>query len=376
VSLNLKTSLTKGVIMNHPLYNFSPGPAHLPLEVLKTIQKDMLDWNGTGLSILEMPHRGKEFQDLLDSIQFKMRKLINIPENYKILFLQGGAQAMFAFLPMNFTRTKKKLNYLVTGMWSEKAAKQAETYAEISRLNPLTSSTVSLTDPTTWGLDNDAAYTHITLNETIEGIEIFMDPVKGEEVYVADASSTLFSRPMDISRYGVIYASAQKNIGPAGVTLLIIRDDLLEHSIPETPNVYNFKVQSVANSCQNTPPTFNIYVVGLMLDWLNKAGGLSSMYEQNKSQANKLYNFIDESSYYSNPVDPAYRSMMNIPFLLSDASHEKSFLEKATTSGLMNLKGHRLVGGMRASIYNSMPNEGIEALINYMSQFSKEKANV
>jgi len=355
------------------VFNFSAGPAVLPEEVLEQAREEMLDWHGSGMSVMEMSHRGKEFVSIAAEAEQDLRDLLEIPDNYKVLFLQGGATGQFAAIPMNLLRGKGSADYVNTGSWSKKAISEAKKYCKVNVVaSGEASNFMSIPPQSEWQLSDDAAYVHYTPNETISGVEFHWVP-EVEAPLVADMSSTILSRPIDVSKFGLIYAGAQKNIGPAGLTLVIVREDLIGDALPQTPAVWDYKVQADADSMSNTPPTFGWYLAGLVFKWLKKRGGLQAMAELNKRKADKLYAAIDGSDFYSNPVDPAARSWMNIPFLLADSSLEKAFLEEAKEYGLMTLAGHRSVGGMRASIYNAMPEEGVDRLIEFMQDFAARR---
>ncbi len=356
------------------VYNFSAGPAMLPEAVLKQAQAELPDWHGAGASIMEMSHRGKEFIGVAAEAEQDVRDLLNIPSNYKVLFLQGGASTQFATIPMNLLRGKRSADYIWTGAWGKKAISEAKKYCEVNvAASSEKDNFSSIPDFNTWALNKDAAYVHYTPNETIGGVEFHWIPDTGSVPLVADCSSTILSRPLDVSRFGLIYAGAQKNIGPSGVTLVIVRDDLIGDVLPITPSVYDYAQQAEADSMVNTPPTYSIYFAGLVFKWLQGQGGLSAMATLNERKAQKLYSAIDQSSLYRNPVEKTARSWMNVPFVLSDPDLDKEFLAGATAAGLTTLKGHRSVGGMRASIYNAMPEAGVEALIDYMGDFEKRK---
>lgn len=357
------------------VYNFSAGPAMLPEAVLKRAQAELPDWHGVGASIMEMSHRGKEFVSVASEAEHDLRDLLAVPNNYKVLFLQGGATTQFATIPMNILRGKNQADYIWTGAWGKKAISEAKKYCKV---NVAASSEgdkfASIPPANSWSLNPDAAYVHYTPNETIGGVEFHWVPDTGDVPLVADFSSTLLSRPIDVSRFGIIYAGAQKNIGPSGVTVVIVRDDLIGEVMPITPSVYDFAKQAEADSMLNTPPTYAVYMAGLVFKWLKEQGGLEAMRQVNERKAKKLYAAIDGSSFYSNPVEPPSRSWMNVPFILANADLDKDFLAGATEAGLTTLEGHRSVGGMRASIYNAMPEAGVDALINFMSDFEKRRA--
>ncbi|MFN2348152.1 MAG: 3-phosphoserine/phosphohydroxythreonine transaminase [Thioalkalivibrio sp.] len=356
------------------VFNFSAGPAMLPEPVLEQAREEMLDWNGTGTSVMEMSHRGKAFMSIAEAAERDLRALMNIPDNYKVLFLQGGASAQFAMVPMNLLRGKKRVDYIHTGAWSKKAIAEARKYADV---NVAASSEAdgfnSIPAFDTWQRSGDAAYLHYTPNETIGGVEFHWIPDIGDAVLVADMSSTILSRPVDVSRYGVIYAGAQKNIGPAGLTIVIVREDLMGDVLPGTPTMFDYKIHADNDSMYNTPPTYGWYLAGLVFQWLQGLGGLEAMGEINRRKAEKLYATIDGSAFYSNPVRLDSRSWMNVPFTLADPELDAVFLKEAAEMGLVTLKGHRSVGGMRASIYNAMPEAGVSALVDFMADFEQRK---
>ncbi len=347
----------------------------LPEAVLKQAQEELLDWRGAGASIMEMSHRGKEFVSVSAEAEQDARDLLGVPKNYKVLFLQGGASTQFATIPMNLLRGKTTADYVLTGAWGKKAISDAKKYCTVNLAASSESDNFSSIPAfDTWTLHKDAAYVHYTPNETIGGVEFHWVPDTGDVPLVGDFSSTILSRPIDVSRFGLIYAGAQKNIGPAGVTLVIVRDDLIGETSPSTPSVYDYAKQAEADSMLNTPPTYAIYLAGLVFKWVNKQGGLAAMATVNERKANKLYKAIDESDFYRNPVEKASRSWMNVPFILAKPELDKEFLSGATSAGLTTLAGHRSVGGMRASIYNAMPEAGVDALIAYMADFEKRHA--
>ncbi len=357
------------------IYNFSPGPAVLPEEVLKQAQQELLDWHGSGMSVMEMSHRGKEFIDIAQKAEAALRELLNVPSNYKVLFLQGGATTQFAMVPLNLMRGKKSADYINTGQWSKKAIGEAKSLAAVNVAASSEASNFSdIPARGEWKLDAGAAYVHYTANETIGGVEFHWIPDTGNVPLVTDASSTLLSRPLDVSRFGLIYAGAQKNFGPSGLALVIVREDLLGQTLPKTPSMLDYKVHADNESMYNTPPTYALYIAGLVFEWLKKKGGLKAMAEINQRKARNLYDAIDGSGgFYKNPVALAARSWMNIPFTLADSALDEEFLKGAKTAGLLQLKGHRSVGGMRASVYNAMPQAGVDALVGYMKQFAKTK---
>ncbi|OQW94013.1 MAG: phosphoserine transaminase [Beggiatoa sp. IS2] len=357
-------------------YNFSAGPAVLPEAVLTQAQSEMLNWHGSGMSVMEMSHRGKEFIAIAETAEKDLRELLNIPDTYKVLFLQGGASAQFAMVPINLLRGKPQADYLNSGMWSQKAINEGKRLGQVNVVASLVTSDGITTVPerAQWQCNPQAAYFHYTPNETINGIEIPTIPEVGDVPLVADMSSTLLSRPLDVTRFGLIYAGAQKNIGPAGLTVVIVRKDLLGGAVPNTPAIFDYKAHADADSMYNTPPTYAWYIAGLVFQWLKAQGGLVEMGKRNQRKAEKLYAAIDNSGgFYKNPIAPQYRSWMNVPFTLPNEGLEKTFLSEAKTAGLVTLAGHRSVGGMRASIYNAMPEEGVQALIDFMNDFAKRK---
>lgn len=354
------------------VYNFSAGPAALPESVLARAQAEMLDWHGAGMSVMEMSHRGKEFMGIAEQAETDLRELMSIPDNYKVLFLQGGASSQFAMVPMNLTGSKGKADYINTGSWSKKAIAEAKRYAEVNVLAD-TSADFTVPGQDSLQISADAAYLHYTPNETIQGVEFPYIPDAGDVPLVVDVSSTIMSRPMDVSKFGIIYAGAQKNIGPAGLTLVIVRDDLIGNASGSTPAMFDYKTHADTGSMYNTPPTYGWYLAGLVFQWLKEKGGLAGMAEINERKAKALYGAIDASAFYANPVDQACRSWMNVPFTLADAELDAAFLEGAAAAGLKTLKGHRSVGGMRASIYNAMPEAGVQALIDFMAEFERTR---
>ncbi len=353
-------------------FNFSAGPAVLPEEVLLQAQEEMLDWHGSGMSVMEMSHRGKEFVSIAEQAEADLRELMAVPDNYKVLFLQGGASSQFAMVPLNLMRGNPTADYINTGAWSKKAIAEAKKFCEVNVAGTAEESSFT-TVPSQEELDlnPDAAYLHFTPNETIGGVEFPYLPDAGDVPLVADMSSNILSRPVDVSKYGIIYAGAQKNIGPAGLTVAIVRDDLIGEAVPGTPAMFDYKTLSDADSMYNTPPTYAWYFAGLVFKLLKRKGGLAAMAETNQRKAKALYDAIDNSSFYANPVDINCRSLMNVPFTLANADLDATFLAEAKEAGLVTLKGHRSVGGMRASIYNAMPEEGVQALIDFMADFEK-----
>ncbi len=356
------------------IFNFSAGPAVLPKEVLLTAQQEMLDWHGCGMSVMEMSHRGKEFMSIAAEAEADLRELMNIPSNYKVLFLQGGAHSQFSMIPMNLLRGKKVADYLDTGIWSKKAIDEAARYCEVNVVASSKDKNYTYApSQDAWKLNPNAAYVHYTSNETIGGVEMFWTPKTGDVPLVCDMSSHILSRPIDVSQYGLIYAGAQKNIGPAGLTIVIVREDLIGETLTGTPTMFDYKTHADNESMYNTPPTYGIYMAGLVFKWLKAKGGLAAMEKTNIKKAGLLYDYLDQSDFYHSPIAVENRSRMNIPFTLKNSELDAAFLKQAQDNGLLQLKGHKLVGGMRASIYNAMPIEGVKALISFMQAF--EKAN-
>jgi phosphoserine aminotransferase len=360
-------------VMPRP-FNFSPGPAALPEPVLRQAASEMLDWNGSGVSVMEVSHRGKEFMALQAGIEADLRELLAIPANYKVLFLQGGAIGQNAIVPMNLLRGKKSADYVNTGAWSVRSIAEAAHYCRVNvAASGEAGGFTSIPKQSEWRLDAGAAYVHICANETIGGVEYHWVPDTGDVPLVADMSSNILSRPIDVSRYGLIYGGAQKNIGPAGLTFVIVREDLLGGALPITPDAFNYTIQAANNSMINTPPTFAIYLAGLVFRWIKEGGGLAAMAERNRAKAALLYGALDASDFYVNRVARDDRSLMNVVFQLPDPALDAPFLEGARAAGLIALKGHRLVGGMRASLYNAMPIEGVQALVAYMKDFEARR---
>jgi phosphoserine aminotransferase len=357
------------------VFNFSAGPAVLPEQVLQQAAAEMLDWHGCGMGVMEMSHRGKDFIAIAEQAEALLRQLMGIPDNYKVLFLQGGATLQFNMLPMNLLRGRKQADYVNTGIWSTKAIREAGAYCKV---NVAASSEGGgfdcVPDFAQWQLDPNAAYVHVTTNETIGGVEYHWVPDTGQVPLVADMSSHILSRPMDVSRYALIYAGAQKNIGPAGLTIVIVREELLGQVLPGTPGPLNYAVHAEAGSMSNTPPTWAVYIAGLVFKHVKALGGLQAMEARNRAKAKLLYDTLDASAFYSNPIAPECRSLMNVPFWLKDAQLDAAFLQGAQARGLLQLKGHRIVGGMRASLYNAMSLEGVQALVGYMKEFEAQHA--
>jgi phosphoserine aminotransferase len=350
-------------------FNFSAGPAILPKEVLIKAQSELLDWNGTGMSVMEMSHRGKEYAPILEDSESNLKKLLKLPNNYKVLFLQGGAVTQNFMVPMNLLN-RRTASYVISGHWSKRTFIDAQPFSGIN-IAASSESTNFNKAPIidSWKYKKEDAYIHFCLNETVNGVEYFDDPNIKNVPIVCDMSSTILSRPIDISSYGVIYAGAQKNIGPAGLTILIVRDDLLDFADKKTPSTLNWKTQSENNSMINTPPSYSIYIAGLVFDWLLKRGGLDSIEKINLKKSNYLYDFIDSTDFYTNDINKINRSRMNVTFNIHNDDLIGDFLLGAEKNGLFGLKGHRIIGGLRASIYNAMPFEGLVALVDYMKEF-------
>ncbi len=357
------------------IYNFSAGPAVLPQEVLQQAQAELPDWHGSGMSVMEMSHRGKEYMSIHAQAEADLRELMGIPANYKVLFLQGGAHLQFSMIPLNLLRGKGKADYVNTGEWSKKAIKEAQKFCEVNEVASGADRNFTYVPALKdWKLDRDAAYVHYTTNETIGGVEFEWIPETGDVPLVADMSSNILSRPYDISRFGLVYAGAQKNIGPAGVCVVIVREDLVGHADPKLPTMLDYKTHVDADSMYNTPPTYGIYMAGLVFQWLKKQGGVAAMEQKNIAKAKVLYDAIDASAgFYSCPVALANRSRMNVPFKTREAALDAEFLKQADARGLLQLKGHKLAGGMRASIYNAMPLAGVQALADFMGEFARSK---
>jgi phosphoserine aminotransferase len=357
------------------VFNFSAGPAALPLEVLEEAQANLTDLNGSGMSVMEISHRSKAFDAIALQAEADLRELMGISDDYAVLFLQGGATQQFALLPMNLCAPGQSADYLVTGSWSKKAYKHGAAVTTANLVADGAASSYTDVPPFgDWELNADAAYFHLCQNETIGGLEFHELPDTGSVPIVSDMSSTILSRPIDVNQFGVIYAGAQKNIGPAGLTIVIARKDLIENGGENLPPILRYQTQAAEGSMSNTPPTFAWYLSGLVFKWLKRQGGLQAMGELNKRKSDLLYNAVDSSDFYSNPVALPYRSWMNIPFVLAKPELDGQFLAEAEKAGLMNLKGHRSVGGMRASIYNAVPEAAVQALVDFMADFEKRNA--
>ena len=356
-------------------YNFSAGPAALPESVLRRAQEELLDYQGLGLSVMEMSHRSREFIGLAEQAEADLRELLGVSEEFEVLFLQGGATTQFAMVPLNLLHESQHADYVDTGAWSTKAIKEAQRLGEVRVVaSSAANGYIDIPDPSQWQTSRDAAYLHFTANETIGGVEFQSIPENHGVPLVSDMSSTLLSRPLDVSKFGLIYAGAQKNLGPAGLTLVIIRKELMGHAGAHIPSMLDYQNHANAASMFNTPPTFAWYVTGLVFRWLKQLGGLEAMAAINQRKAEKLYTAIDHSNFYRGPVVPAFRSWMNVPFTLADDRLDADFLAGAEAAGLLNLKGHRSVGGMRASLYNAVPEAAVDALVDYMLAFEKERA--
>jgi len=355
------------------VFNFSAGPAMLPEEVLLQAQEELPDWHGSGLCVAEMSHRSQEFVSIAEQAEADLRELLSVPDDYRVLFLQGGASSQFAMVPMNLLRGRDRAAYLNTGSWSKKAIAEAKRYCTVE-IAASTEDTRFTRAPTQdeLTLDPEAAYVHYTPNETIEGVEFPYIPETGDMPLAADMSSILLSRPTEVTRYGVIYAGAQKNLGPAGLTVVIVREDLIGQPLVGTPTMFDYATHARSDSMYNTPPTYAWYLAGLVFRWIKRQGGLESMAATNAHKAEALYAAIDASDFYANPVESACRSRMNVPFTLADPELDRTFLTEAEAMGLVTLKGHRSVSGMRASIYNAMPEEGVRALIAFMQEFERK----
>lgn len=353
-------------------HNFSAGPAALPEAVLRRAQAELLEWGTSGASVMEVSHRGKEFMAMAEQAEADLRGLLAIPANYKVLFLQGGATQQFAQIPMNLARPEQRADYIVTGDWGEKAVREAGSLvrAQVSATSAANNYT-ALPLRAEWDLDPASAYVHYTPNETIRGVEFHEVPDVGGVPLIADMSSTILSRRIDVSRFGLIYAGAQKNIGPSGLVVLIVREDLLERCPSTLPKIFSFAEHAAQNSLLNTPNTFGWYLAGLVFQWLKAEGGLAVIEQRNRRKAETLYDFIDTSDFYTNPVDRAARSWMNVPFTLADSALDAAFLQQSRDAGLLALKGHKLVGGMRASLYNAVEQASVDALVDFMRDFAR-----
>lgn len=356
------------------VFNFSAGPAMMPTAVLEQAQKELLNWLDQGTSVMEVSHRGKLFMEMITQAEKDFRELYRIPENYKVLFLQGGARGQFAAIPMNLANNKGKALYLTSGHWSATAAKEARLFTEVEEIDILKEGKSEVGNLDFSGIAEQFDYVHYCPNETISGVEIFDVPNTGNVILVADMSSNILSREIDISKFGLIYAGAQKNLGPAGITIVIVREDLIGNARKETPSIWNYETQSKNDSMINTPPTFAWYLCSLVFKYLLAQGGVKAMEKRNREKAALLYRYLDQSDFYQNTVAPANRSLMNVTFTTGNDELNAKFVAEATACGLQALKGHKVLGGMRASIYNAMPIEGVQALIAFMQRFEKENA--
>ena len=355
-------------------YNFSAGPAALPEAVLRQAREELLEWGSERASVMEISHRSKSFETMAARAESDLRELLAIPSNYRVLFLQGGATQHFAQIPMNLARPDQAADYIVTGAWGQKAVAEGKPYCQVNvAATSEASNFTGIPSRGEWKLTEGAAYVHVTPNETIHGVEFHHTPDVGTVPLVADLSSTILSRPIEVSKYGLIYAGAQKNIGPSGLVVVIVRDDLLERAPNKIAKIFSYAAHAKENSLLNTPPTFAWYLAGLVFQWMKREGGMAAFAERNRRKAELIYGAIDGSDgYYGNPVDKTARSWMNVPFTLHDAALDDAFLAESKAAGLLALKGHRAVGGMRASIYNAMPLEGVQALVDFMGEFARK----
>jgi phosphoserine aminotransferase len=359
------------------IFNFCAGPAMLPEAVMKKAQEEFCNWQGRGVSVMEISHRSPEYIEMAKQAEQDLRDLLAVPDNYKVLFCHGGGRGQFAAVPLNLLGDKLDVDYLITGQWSKLAVDEAKKHGRVKETSVLSETVdgkVSVKSSADWNINAGAAYVHYCPNETIEGIEIFEVPETGVVPLVADMSSTILSRPIDVSKFGIIYAGAQKNIGPSGLAIVIVREDLIGKARKVIPSIFDYKVQADAGSMFNTPPTYSWYLAGLVFKWLKEQGGLVEIEKKNIAKAALLYNFIDSSRFYRNNVDKSVRSRMNIPFQLADENLNAVFLKESKDANLLTLKGHRVVGGMRASIYNAMPIEGVQALVDFMAKFEADYA--
>ncbi|NLL70579.1 MAG: 3-phosphoserine/phosphohydroxythreonine transaminase [Epulopiscium sp.] len=355
------------------VYNFSAGPSVLPESVLKKAQEELVCYQDTGMSVMEMSHRSKSYEKIITQAEQLLRELMNIPSNYKVLFLQGGASSQFAMVPLNLFWKSKKADYVNTGVWSKKAIQEAKRYGKIRVVASSEEQNFNhIPELDSTQFDQEADYFYITTNNTIYGTRYTKLPETGQVPLVADMSSNILSEPYDVSKFGIIFAGAQKNMGPAGLTIVIIREDLIGHAMDITPTMFNYKTHADANSMFNTPPTYSIYIAKLVFEWLKEQGGIEAIAEKNKAKAKMIYDYLDQSAVFKGTVESKDRSLMNIPFVLPTEELNATFIKEATQEGLVNLKGHRSVGGMRASIYNAMPIEGVKALVDFMQQFEEK----
>lgn len=354
------------------VYNFSAGPSMLPLEVLKKAQSEMTEYGKSGMSVMEMSHRSKDYEEIINGAEALVRELMNVPDNYKVLFLQGGASSQFAMIPLNLGTKNKKADFIVTGQWAKKAAAEAEKFIEVNRVASSADKTFSYIPKTTAAdFSSDADYVHICYNNTIYGTRFTSLPECSVPL-VADISSCVMSEVIDVSKFGLLFAGAQKNLGPAGVTLVIVRDDLIGNAAENTPTMFDYAIHAKNGSMYNTPPTYSIYILKLVLEWVKEQGGVAAIQKINEKKAKILYDYLDSSELFKGTVVPEDRSLMNIPFVTGDEDLDAKFVKEAKEAGFVNLKGHRTVGGMRASIYNAMPVEGVEKLVEFMKKFESE----
>ena len=362
----------KGMVVMSRVYNFSAGPSMLPLEVLERAQKEMVEYGSSGMSVMEMSHRSADYKAIIDGAEALVRELMNVPDNYKVLFLQGGASSQFAMIPMNLATKNKKADYVITGPWAKKAAAEAERYITVNRVASSADKTftyIPKLDKSTFSKDAD--YFYICYNNTIYGTR-YTELPDTDAVLVADISSCAMSEVMDVTKFGLLYAGAQKNLGPAGVTLVIVREDLIGEVLDGTPTMFNYQIHADNGSMYNTPPTYAIYVLKLVLEWIKEKGGIAELQKVNEKKAKLLYDFLDSSELFKGTVVPEDRSLMNVPFVTGSEELDAKFVKEAKAAGFVNLKGHRTVGGMRASIYNAMPIEGVEKLVEFMKKFESE----
>ena len=368
-----KKPVTATAATTRRIYNFGAGPAMLPFEVMQQAQSEFIDWHGKGLSVMEMSHRSEDFISIAEHAESDLRELLRIPDHYKVLFLQGGATSQFAMVPLNLLQDKNTADYVHTGLWSGKALKEAGRFCKVNvAVSIEQNGFCSIPDAGSWTLNPASAYVYYTDNETVHGVEFHHIPETGNVPLVSDMTSNLLSRPVDFSRYGIVFAGAQKNLGPAGLVVVIIREDLIGHAGGKVPAMYDYAVHLKEHSMYNTPPTYSWYIAGLVLQWVKAQGGVPEMERRAMKKSGKLYRFIDNSDFYHNPVAQDCRSRMNIPFTLEDETLNPRFISEANASGLLALAGHRAVGGMRASIYNAMPAEGVDALIGFMAGFEQK----
>ncbi len=354
------------------VYNFSAGPSMLPVEVLKKAQEEMVEYANSGMSVMEMSHRSKDYQDIIDNAEALVRELMHVPDNYKVMFLQGGGSSQFAMVPMNLATKNKKADYVITGQWAKKAAEEAEKYISVNRVASSADKTFSYIpeiDPSK--LSSDADYLYICFNNTIYGTR-FTELPKTDAILVADISSCVMSEEIDVTKFGLLFAGAQKNLGPAGVTLVIVREDLIGETLEGTPTMFDYAIHAKNGSMYNTPPTYGIYVLKLVLEWIKEMGGVSAIQKVNEEKAKMLYDFLDSSEMFEGTVVAKDRSLMNVPFITGNDELDAKFVKESKEAGFVNLKGHRTVGGMRASIYNAMPVEGVKALVEFMKKFEAE----